>query len=65
MSYTRLHRGHGDWLRSAAVIVLGMTLLFVPVGHAAAQDTRAEAISQEQAARQLELRPPQPNGVER
>ena len=65
MPYTRLHRGHGDWLRLAAVIVLGMTSLFFPVGHAAAQDTRAEVISQEQAARQRELRPPQANGVER
>ena len=65
MPYTRLHRGHGDWLRLAAMVVLGMTSLFVPVGHAAAQDTRAEAISQQQAAQQRELRPPQANGVER
>jgi len=65
MPHTRLHRGHGDWLRPAGVIVLGMTSLFLAVGHAAAQDTRAEVISQEQAARQRELRPPQANGVER
>jgi hypothetical protein len=53
-------------MRSAAMIaVLMVASLFVPPYPVAAQETRAEAIRQEQAEKQKALAPPQPNAAER
>jgi hypothetical protein len=51
-------------VRVAVTVAATLTLLAGPPT-AAAQDTRAEAIQQEQAAKQKELAPPRRNGVER
>ena len=47
------------------MIAVLMASLFVPPHPVAAQETRAEAIRQEQAEKQKALAPPQPNGAER
>jgi hypothetical protein len=50
------------------VIVIVIAGIAVSLGDrtpAMAQDTRAEIVRQEQALRQQQLTPPQPNGVER
>jgi hypothetical protein len=53
--------------RVMAIVIVGVGVgqTFVGLDLAAAQDTRAEVIRQQQADRQQRLRPPQPNGVER
>ncbi len=51
------------WSAAAAAVV--MASIIFPLDHAAAQDTRAEVIRQEQAEKQQELAPPRPNGAER
>jgi hypothetical protein len=59
------HYLKGRRVRAAAVVAALMLLLFLPVNRVAAQDTRAEAIRQEQEQKQQALQPPRPNGVER
>jgi hypothetical protein len=46
-------------------VAIGLTLALSIAAPLAAQDTRAEAIAQEQAAKQQALSPPQPNSAER
>lgn len=57
--------GRGHWRTLSAAAGLVAALSVVHGGSAQAQDTRAEAISQAQAARQQTLEPPEPSGVER
>ena len=53
-------------MRPATIIdVLMVALLFVPSNPVAAQETRDEAIRQEQAEKQKALAPPRPNAAER
>lgn len=52
-------------MQPAAVVAVFVTLHFVPLNPAAAQETRADAVRQEQAAKQLRLEPPRPNAAER
>jgi hypothetical protein len=52
-------------LRGAAIIGAIVASLVASLDRAAAQETRAEAIRQEQAEKRQALAPPQPNGVER
>lgn len=52
-------------MRAAAVVAVVMASLFVALNPAAAQDTRAEVIRQEQAEKQKSVEPPRPNGAER
>ena len=63
---THLEQLPGRPMRPAAMIaVLMVASLFVPPYPVAAQETRAEAIRQEQAEKQKALAPPQPNAAER
>jgi hypothetical protein len=52
-------------LYAAVLFTAALAAPFVTCDSAWAQETRAEVIRQEQAARQQQLRPPEPNGVER
>ena len=51
--------------QGVAIAIVALMHPCVALEPAMAQDTRAEVIRQEQAERQQQLRPPQPNGVER
>jgi hypothetical protein len=55
-------RWHRQWI---VVAIVGVAGLLVAIDPATAQDTRADVVRQEQADRQQQLQPPQPNGVER
>jgi hypothetical protein len=55
----------GRRMQAAAVVAVVTASLFVALNPAAAQDTRAEVIRQEQAGKQQELEPPRPNAAER
>ena len=55
----------GGRFRAAIVFTAALTAPFVGFDAAWAQETRADAIRQEQAARQQQVRPPEQNGVER
>ena len=54
-----------DYARSTATAALAAGLLCGSAASAIAQDSRADVIRQEQAARQPQLQPPHKNGVER
>ncbi len=45
--------------------MLAISMALITAGTARAQDTRADVISQEQAEKQKQIRPPEENGVER
>ena len=60
-AFERVKRGHR---RSSPVIAAGIAF-FTLESSAIAQESRAEIIRQEQAARSQQLQPPQVNGVER
>ena len=62
---TRLEQLPGSPMRRAAMFAVLMASLFVPPHPVAAQETRDEAIRQEQAEKQKALAPPRPNGAER
>ena len=61
---THLEQLPGSPMRPAAMIAVLMASLFVPPHPVAAQETRAEAIRQEQAEKQKALAPPRPNAAE-
>ena len=62
---TRLEQLPGRPMRRAAMFAVLMASLVVPPHPVAAQETRDEAIRQEQAEKQKALAPPRPNGAER
>jgi outer membrane protein assembly factor BamA len=60
-----LRQTTGRRCQRIVIAIAGIAVSLCPHNPAMAQDTRAEVIRQEQAERQQQLTPPQPNGVER
>ena len=60
-----MERATGSSVHAVVIVTVLFASLLAPLRHVEAQDTRADVIRQEQAAKQQALEPPRPNGAER